>query len=235
MAQLVFLPLMLGLSLYPILSFASEDWRLDKANDQVEVYLRDYPGSNIPEFKAITQIPASMASILAVLLDVAAYPEWVHQCRKAETLAIVSDREQYIYQVNDLPFARDRDIILQAKLEHRNQGRDITIELEASPNYCEHNAAATCSDIEENAYVPIVESTGSYRMKQLDANTVEVTWRQYLDPGGKLPVWLIRALMADIPLKTLDALHDMVEQPEYRNSKLLIRDGSLHLVNPESN
>lgn len=209
---------------------AAEAWHLEKADQGVKVYLRDYPDSSIPEFKAVTRISASMGSILAVLLDVSAYPEWVHRCREAVSLEVVSNREQYIYQVNTLPFARDRDIILHAELVHRNHGREIIIELEAAPRYCQDNAAAICDSIEAQPYIRIPEMVGSYRMEQLAGGTVEVTWQQFIDPGGKLPAWLIKAMISSVPLKTLSELHEMVERPPYRDSELVLQDGSLRVI-----
>lgn len=218
----------------PLATFASSDWRLEKTQEKVEFFLRDYPGSSIPEFKAVTQIPTSMTAIVAVLLDVESYPKWVHRCRESFTLETVDTHEKYVYQVNRLPFARDRDLILHAELSRQSHEGEIVIHLEAAPDYCERNSVAACDRIEPDRYLRIEESEGSYRLAQLDENTVEVTWQQYLDPGGRLPGWLVRRSISTIPINTLNALHEMVKRPEYRDRESRLSDRALPEENPES-
>lgn len=226
--------ILVSLSTSPAPVFADDNWKLEKTKDKVAFYLRDYPGTSIPEFKAVTQIQATMASILAVLLDIKAYPEWVHQCTRAFTIDAENDQEQYVYQVSRLPLARDRDMILHAELSHSNHGRVVVIQLEAEPDYCKKNKVPACKQIDPSRYIRVEESLGSYRLKRLNGSLVELTWQQYINPGGKLPSWLIRALISDIPVKTLNALHDMVQRPEYQNSRLVFDGGTLLVVGPEN-
>lgn len=215
---------------YPVAASASYQWELKEERDGVRFYLRDYPGSAIPEFRAVTRIETSMGSLLAVLLDVDDYTEWIYQCRESFSLDVVSHSEQYVYQVNHLPLARDRDLIMRAQLSYRDGGREVSIGLRAAPDFCRDHDTPGCQRVNTGRYLRIRDSVGSYRMKELDDGTVEVTWQQHLDPGGRLPGWLIRALMSEIPVKTLRALRERVKMPRYSDSEIVIRDGVLRVV-----
>ncbi|MCW8196597.1 hypothetical protein F6455_17525 [Proteobacteria bacterium 005FR1] len=205
------------------------DWRLDKQEHGVSFFLRDHPDSSIPEFRAVTLIPASMARVLAVLLDVENYSRWIHRCEQSFTVAISGEREQYIYQRNDLPWVRDRDIILKARLSHRDSAKQVDINLEAAPAYCQKHASANCSRIDADRYVRITDAVGSYRLNQLSDGTVELIWQQHLDPGGKLPRWLVTAMLADIPIKSLARLREVVQDAKYSESRIIVEGDSLRV------
>lgn len=209
---------------------AATDWELSDSRKGVDFFLRDMPGSHFPEFKAVARMEGSIASVLAVLIDVERYPEWIHQCREALRLAADGSQHQYVYQLNDLPFARDRDMIMRASLSHRDQGRVVRIDLQAVPDYCQTHSDPACSQIDPAAHLRIQEAVGSYRMTQVDANTVEVIWQQHLDPGGRLPGWLVKRQMSAIPVNTLSALREQIQRPEYQNKALSVEDDALQIL-----
>jgi hypothetical protein len=232
---MVLMGLLLATSLCPLAAQSGSNWRLEKKQDDVSFYLRDHPHSIIPEFKAVTRIPASMAQVLAVLLDVDNYQRWIHRCTASFPLSEIDKHEQYIYQQNSVPWARDRDIILRARLSHRDHGQQVHIRLQAAPDYCRHHDSPACDRIDHDRHVRIDQAVGSYRLLQVDDQTVELTWQQHLDPGGKLPKWLVKAMLSDIPLKTLAGLREAVQDAKYRNSRLVVNGDSLRVETaPES-
>lgn len=209
---------------------ANRDWEASTSTNGVQLYLRDYPDSGLPEFKGVTVLDASMASVIAVLLDVQAYDEWVHQCERAFVLASINPREQYIYQVNKIPWARDRDIILRAELSYRDNGRNIRIAVSATPDFCQTHDIANCERIDTGRFVRVEQSKGSYYLEQLAANRVRVTWQQHIDPGGRIPAWLARPQIKELPLKTLANLAKQVQKPRYQNKEIQFTNGTLVVV-----
>lgn len=228
--------LALSILLFVILPVSGEaDWRLDKQEKGVSFYLREYPGSPIPEFRAVTVIPASMARVLAVLLDVENYHRWIHRCEQSFTVATSGGREQYIYQQNKLPWVRDRDIILRARLSHQNDARQVDIALKAVPEYCHKHPSPSCDRIDADPYVRITKATGSYRLIALNDETVEVIWQQHLDPGGKLPRWLVKGLLSEIPMESLASLREVVGDAKYRHSRIVFEGDSLRIETATAN
>lgn len=209
-------------------------WRFMEDTNGVKVYLRDYPDSKSPEFKAATTVESSMSSIIAVLLDSEACPRWVHQCKHAFTIITVNAREQYVYQQNQLPLVRDRDIILHATLSHQDNGKIVTIELEAAPDYCDENALPRCEEIRDSKLVRVKQATGYYRLIEIAPNIVDVIWQQHIDPAGFLPGWLARSQLLNLPLKSLHALHDLVQETRYQQTGLMIDEDGLRVTYEES-
>jgi len=191
---------------------ANRDWEASTSTNGVQLYLRDYPDSGLPEFKGVTVLEASMASVIAFVL------------------ASINPREQYIYQVNKIPWARDRDIILRAELSYRDNGRNIRIAVSATPDFCQTHDIANCERIDTGRFVRVEQSKGSYYLEQLAANRVRVTWQQHIDPGGRIPAWLARPQIKELPLKTLANLAKQVQKPRYQNKEIQFTNGTLVVV-----
>lgn len=207
------------------------------ARNHVTLFFKSLPHSKTPEFKATTTVNASIDSVLAVLLDKTVCHQWVHQCEEALTVYTINDREQIIYQVNDLPFMKNRDVLLHARLDVMNNGKTITITLKSSPDFCTKenidalqkqnpNQSKTflslkenCKKIKDGKHVRVQEAQGFYELETVAAG-IEVTWQQHLELGGLFPTWLIKSKLADLPTNTLMALHEMVQKDPYREADL---------------
>lgn len=205
------------------------EWQANGERKNIRLFIRDYPDSNIPEFKAVVQIPSSMASVLAVLLDIESSPQWIHQCGEATLLDQPSASEKIIYQVNKIPLAKDRDFILRAQLSFSGDAESVRINLETSNDFCIHQPSDICQRIKQSKYVRINQLVGQYHLQQIDDNLIEVNWQQFVDPGGKLPSWLIKSQLDNIAFKTLDGLRKQVKKPAYKNAQLRVVDGDLEI------
>lgn len=202
------------------ISFASQ-WELIKNKDSIQVYTRDIPGSAISEFRGIVTISSSLDSILGVLDDIRACPEWVYQCAQPALINSLNFNERFVYQVNDFPFpARNRDTILNAQLRQDPQTKIITIKLQAYPGYCNNRDSAICKKINQSKLVRINKSSGYYQLEPLTNGQVKVTWQHHAEPGGDLPNWLVNNLITDTPFYTLKKLASIVKKEKYQNAKL---------------
>jgi hypothetical protein len=185
-------------------------WELVKNENGIKVFLRTVPGSKIKEFKGVTNINSSLDSILAVLDDTEACPKWVHNCKDPVKLSEISFNEGYVYQVIDFPFpVKDRDIILHSVMSQNPDTKEVTIQLNAVPDY-----------ISETKNVRIKKSDGFYLLKPLPDGSVEVTWQHHTDPGGGIPKWLVNSLLVDTPFKTLKNLRQLVNEEKYQRARL---------------
>ncbi len=206
-----------------------DEWQANGERKNIRLFIRDYPDSNIPEFKAIVQIPSTMATVLAVLLDVEKSPQWIHQCGEASLLDQPSAFEKIIYQVNEIPLAKDRDFILRAQLSFAENAESVRIKLETSNDFCLHQQTDICQRINQSKYVRIKHLIGEYHLRQISNKLIEVTWQQFVDPGGKLPSWIIKSQIDNIAFKTLDSLRKQVKQSEYKDAQLRIVSGELEI------
>lgn len=184
-------------------------WQPVREDKDVRVDFRKYPGSAIPEFRAAVTIDASRSSVVSVMTDFGAWPEWVYGCRQAEILQTIGYTEAYVYQVTGLPIVRDRDMLMHAEMTATID--EVVIEVESVPNYCENNGRSSCRVPNESDLVRVTELSATFRIRQLDNDQVEVIWQQHLDPGGKIPSWATRLMLAKVPTWSLRRLKQLAE------------------------
>lgn len=207
-----YLILILLMFLFSIVTIGSAkaQWELVKDEDGIKVFLETIPGSKIKEFKGVTNINSSLDSILAVLYDADACPEWVHNCKQGTRLRDIGFYEAYLYQVINFPFPlKDRDLILHTLMTQDPKSKEITIKLNSVPDY-----------ISETNNVRIKTSAGYYLFKPLHDGAVEVTWLHHTEPGGGVPTWIVNSLIVATPFETLKYLKKIVQEQKYQKAKL---------------
>ncbi len=198
------------------------DWKLVRDEDGIQVYLQKYWADNIKAFQGIVYIHSSIDSILAVILDINACPDWVHNCRQPHLLMRKSFSECYHYQIHQLPFpASDREFILHSEVSRSGRTGAISIHTRAEPEFCEENNSY-CADIPENRLIRVYHSHGLYLLEPVAQRITRVTWTHHTNPEGKLPGWLINSLIRDVPFHTLNKLRAKVRQEKYRKARIEI-------------
>ncbi len=218
------------------LTAANYDWKLFHEVNGVKVYVRDIDRNNIVEFKGITRINASIDSILAVLRDHPACPDWFHHCDRAEIIQNVSFTERYHYQQCSLPFLlKKRDFIFHSFLTQNPLTDTFVITLIASPDYCIHKTSSQCRAINSSTDIRVRSAYGYILLEPLHDATTRVTWNQHTDPGGMIPTFLINQLAQDVPLKSLTNLRKIVQARKYQLSRLIYdhRGIAVNLITPD--
>jgi hypothetical protein len=194
-----------------LFSSAHAEWKLEKDEDEIKVYLREVKGSEIKEFKGVTTIKASMDTLLAIVKDTDNFDKWIHQCTEPKVLKAVNFHDTYTRQLNDLPWpVDDRELVMFTAISKDSSKEEIYISLEAKPNYIPKN----------EDYVRVTKLKGFYLFKALSNKVTEVTWQQHTDPGGSLPAWLINTLVVDIPFNSLEALRNLSQTKKYKKYRI---------------
>lgn len=205
--------LMLGF-LCLIASQLQADWELVKDEDDVQVYTRVKENSPYKEFKGVITIDSSLASVVGVLNDNSACPDWLHQCKTSELLTEVDATNRYVYQVNDLPFpAANRDLVMHTNIQSDVVSRVISITTRATPDY-----------YPRTSYVRILESNGLFELTPVSPDQTRVVWQQHVDPAGKIPSFMVNALLIDLPFKSLTALRQLAKKARYQQLELNYND-----------
>ncbi len=194
-------------------SFAQTDWEeVNKPNsDNIQIYTRKIPDSDIKAFKGIIEINTSLDSALALFNDVAAIERWLFQCEAARELEVVNFQERYTYHINDLPaFYKKRDYILHVRLESLPDRQGAVLHLRSDAN-----------KYPKTKYIRIKKANGYYRVEKISEQRVRITWEQHIEPGGWLPDFLVNSLLYDTPLESLAAFKREVMKQKYQQQRLL--------------
>ncbi len=193
--------------------------KIDK--DGIKVYIHRHKNSNFRAFKAISCIPASMDSILAVMFDIDAYSQWIHACNKSFLIKEVSFYERYHYQAIDIPFPfKDRDFVLHSVMQQNPLTQTISIRSSAVIDYCLDKQSEPCQYVQQSDQVRVNFSVGTFTLSPCEQGT-KVTWSQHTDPAGNLPNWLVNQFVEDTPYWTLKQLSQKVNEEKYRYVKLI--------------
>ncbi|MBN1961278.1 MAG: START domain-containing protein [Deltaproteobacteria bacterium] len=202
----IFIALILILSAF---SLKAANWELVKNSNNVKVYTRDVAGFTMKEFRAVTQVKTSLDSIIALMRDVAAYPQWIADCKHASILKTDGPYNFYIYLINGAPFPiQDRDLINHVEISQDQKTKTITMKLDGKPSFIEP----------KNDMVRVPKLEGFWQFEPLADGIIEITYQVKTDPGGNLPAWLANTTVTESPWKTLTNMTRMLASAKYRQS-----------------
>ena len=207
--------LSLALSFATTPSMASDDpgWELQLEEDGVIVETRrpaEVQYQKYREFQASITLAGSIAQVLAVLQDNDACTRWLFRCEDSYLIEQINATTRTFYQLTSLPFpAKSRDAVFEATIRYESDA-SVIVALQAKPDL-----------LAKTKHVRIKEAFGSYHLIPVDAQHTRVIWRQYVDPSGALPAWLVNSMLTDLPQRSLIALRKIVLEPPYRQAQLV--------------
>jgi len=183
-----------------------QPWQMQKQQDSITVYTRLSDLDGLTEFKGVTVLDASLASVLAVLGDVGACSQWLYRCADPKLLGSDSFTDRYVYQVHKLPFpASDRDYVLHVRVSYHPDDRRVEISMDVMPDFLPDTPGL----------VRIKRGGGRWTLTQTTDNQVQIVWQQVMDPGGRVPRFLVNGRAINIPYESLLGLARLVTRSKY--------------------
>lgn len=180
------------------------DWNLVREVDNIKVYTRTSEKSDVKEIRIESFFNTDISTFVNLLKNPYRYTEWVYKCTESRRLETVSEDEFYYYIVTDLPFpVNDRDMIVITKSWIDEADGSINSFSESKPEYLPED--------DEYIRVPFYES--SWKISATDQNSLFVEYQSITDPGGSLPIWMVNLAITSGPLKTMQALRELLKNP----------------------
>ena len=184
-------------------------WETRLDEDGILVQSRLISATKYEEFRAETEIDATVAQAMALLIDISACTQWLFRCKEGRVIRETSTTERTFYQVTSLPFpAKSRDSIFHAAITFEGKST-VRVTMNSMPD-----------EIPQTKHIRVLEAFGTYILEPTSENKLRVTWQQYIDPGGALPAWLVNSMLSDLPFKSLRAFRELVQQSPYRDARL---------------
>jgi len=124
------------LSLLMQVSYAQPEWELSKEDTQrsIQVFTSSQEDSSYHQFKAVTLVPQNPQTVLAVLSDITAWPQWLARIKQVKVLKKEKDRS-WVYVVYKLPYPFiERDMVVYNQVQSLANGQ-IIIKTQALNNY----------------------------------------------------------------------------------------------------
>lgn len=192
----------------------SAEWKVALNQEGIKVLTRQVPGSAYKEYKGITTVPASAASVMAIFTDQGANKQWLEGCWKARTIEESGFHSQTAYQVYDFPWpATDRDFVIGFEIKQTGENA-FFLRM--------HDRSAQVP--EKTDRVRAEMPSGYYEVNQLSPDRTEVVMAQHVDPNGDLPSWMVSSLVTDTPYYSLKRLRRMVTDKKYANAAFMRDD-----------
>lgn len=190
----------------------AEDWHLVRRDDvrDIRVYLRDIHGSSYKGFYAVTRIKSNLSSVVAVLSDVPAMPEWIARMQMARLIKRDANREIWVHSIYRLPYPfLEREAVLHSKLKQQRNGVVEVVTRTVKGLIKNHPKRVRLNNI-HSIWRLTPEAYGVVRIEM---------WGQG-EPGGYMPPLLFNYNLPDEPAQTLRHLRQMLMREKYRNKTL---------------
>jgi len=187
----------------------ASSWKLEATDEDknIQVYTREVAGSELKEFKGITQIKTSVSALVALLKDKKDATQWMHNIIEYEVQEEISEVESIVYSVSEAPWpVTNRDSYVRSILTVDANGV-VTSTMKAEPEY---------GPLDEE-YVRMPSLKGGWTFTPQEEGMVEVVYQVHANPGGSLPNWLVNSIVVETPMETLSNLHEQITQEKYQN------------------
>lgn len=202
-----FLSFITALSAVTIFAFTplkaeEREWRLVYESNGITAHKRTNEGSRFFEFKAVGDLRGAISEYVSVLLDTNSMPEWAPQCFEARNIEQVNDLETIIYVAcNGVWPVADRDYVAKRTVISDRKTSTIRIDIELTDN-------TDAPDIKSRVHIPHLKCY--WTLERIDPIHTHVELHAFVDPGGRLPAWLVNWGYRRIPYKYLKNLESNI-------------------------
>ena len=182
----------------------TENWEVIREKDGITVSRFAVEGRGFPILRAVGDVAGTPYEVLAILRDVQAHVHWRPDCVEARTISDIDAAHSIVYTRTNAPWpVSDRDVVLANEITFIDPPHQVRIDF----------SAVSDTDVPpRQGMVRMPRLQGYYLLESIDGNRSRVTYRLDVDPGGKLPDWLIRKQSVRNPFETIAGLRKRLEQ-----------------------
>ena len=183
-------------------SSATEDWKLDKQENGIDVYTRPVPDSGIKEFRGIANVDVSVDAIVALLRDSDRFKTWFPNTPESKLIEREGD-VSYQYSVMGTPWPMDdRDNVLRSVLTRDEETGVVDIVVTAAPDYYPT----------QKGRHRVRKADGTRHLEPIGPEKTRVTFTMHLEPGGGIPQWMINTRIVATPFEALTNLRTVTRK-----------------------
>jgi hypothetical protein len=182
-------------------SIEDASWLLVKDKQGVKLYTASIDGSDYVAVKAVTQIDASMETMVAVLGDGEGCNQWRELCQSSRVLKTLPDSQRTIYMVLNMPWPlADRDMVIHSRATLDTESKAFTV-----------NFTSAQDSYPMQEYVRAI-SSGRYHIRPTSQQQVEFSMVMHTELGGNLSPSIINDRLVKNTLADVARLVRIAEQ-----------------------
>ncbi len=187
------------------LCHGQEDWKYISTKDDVKIYTKITEESQILALKVTTTFSTSLEKLEMLILDIPSQMEYVDGCKLSKLIKTTNKKEQIYYQQSNFPWPfKDRDGLFIQKIDHNKELKTTTIESNAVDYDWENN----------KNYIKIKKLHTIWTLIPISDSKVKAEYQIFVDPGGKIPYWLINFFITTSPHKSIVKMKLMLASPD---------------------
>ncbi|MFZ5563483.1 MAG: START domain-containing protein [Thermodesulfobacteriota bacterium] len=156
----------------------ADGWKRVMDKNGIKSYSRQYQGTGIFEFKAVTVVDAPIYVVSELVREVETYTDWMPYCSLGSSMDIVSRDEKKVRIILDVPWPlSDREIIMHAKALYALDHGRAFIDLENVNAWPETDPGL----------VRVPMFSGHYTFEFITPDKTGVIYQYNVDLAGSLP------------------------------------------------
>ncbi|MFT5084370.1 MAG: hypothetical protein ACI9Y1_002425 [Lentisphaeria bacterium] len=182
-------------------------WELKRDKSDIKVFVSHVDGSKFKAVRAEMTVDASLNSLIGLVSDSAACPQWADLCKEERVIEQLSATESYVYTYNDIPFpVTDRDVLAHVVWRYDPEKQKVSM-----------TSTAITGRLEKTRAVRIEKAIAHWHFTQLESGRVLVENFAHINPNGPTPAWVTNMLLVDSPYKTLKSMRKLIASGKYND------------------
>lgn len=182
-------------------------WKLAKDKNGIQIFTRNIEGTKFKEYKTLCEVDVTPEDLLAILVDVESYTEWMAHVKVAEILKTEGEDRFYVYSEVGVPWPFDnRDEITLSVVKRQEESQEITIEIEIIQGYVP----------EKKGIIRMPSGSGVWIFTPIENGKTKIYHQFGADPGGKIPAWVVNMFLVDSPYKTMLGLQEQAAKISFK-------------------
>ena len=181
----------------------TKHWELVGDSDGIRVWTLEIPGQDLPGFRGITTINASIDEIVNIMVDVEHHADWMWQCLESRRIRWITDTRGVLYNRVNAPWpVWDRDVVVDVAWRYTPNKEALTFRFR---NVQEEGEPP------QDGVVRMPRLEGFYRLWSEKPGVTNVLYQVEVDIAGNVPDFMAKRYAKKLPYKTLEALRERVE------------------------
>jgi hypothetical protein len=172
------------------------EWQLKEDDGAIQVFTKHEKGAELPSYRGITKVNASLEAVVYLMRDLAAMENWFHLSYGIKNIKDIDEATRLIYIKQKTPaMLGDRDMILRQRMTRVSDSL-VTVEMISEPGFL--------PKVDGLVRIPLFNAV--WTLRGIDSKTTHVEYTGFGEPGGSIPTWLVNKLVTEAPYQTLKKL-----------------------------
>jgi hypothetical protein len=180
---------------------AQNNWELRRNENGITIYSRRSANGKIVELHLQCQFNATPQQLVAQILNISHYSDWVYGNKRSEVIKKVSGQDLiYFTEAHLLWPVQDRDLVLDLNTSPATATAPLTITVKSIPGYLPL----------KKHFIRVPYSLAVWKVTPIPGNKIAIDYTFNLDPGGSIPGWLVNLTIATGPYKSFTMLGNIL-------------------------